>query len=78
VIRRLYRRLAKGFPHEFKMAYGSDVEQLGEDVIEKIGFWGRVSMMADLALRVPIEYISEIKQDLIYALRGSTKPRESQ
>ena len=33
---RVYRRLAQAFPHEFKLAYGADVMQLGEDMVEEI------------------------------------------
>jgi len=33
---RIYRRLAQAFPHEFKLAYGTDVMQLGEDVTAEI------------------------------------------
>ena len=32
--RQVYRRLAEAFPHEFKVAYGTDMMQLGEDVIQ--------------------------------------------
>ena len=69
----VYRRLARAFPHEFQMVYGAEVVQLGEDAIEEIarkhGALGLVRLIADLAWRVPIEYLSEIRQDLIYALR---------
>ncbi len=33
---RIYRWLAQAFPHEFKLAYGPEVMQLGEDVVEEI------------------------------------------
>ena len=33
---RIYRWLARAFPHEFKVAYGPEVTQLGEDVVEEI------------------------------------------
>jgi len=33
---RIYRRLAQAFPHEFKLAYGTEVMQLGEDVVDDI------------------------------------------
>jgi predicted permease len=70
---RIYRRLAQAFPHEFKMVYGDEVVQLGEDAIEEIakrhGILGLLRLLADLAWRVPVEYLSEIRQDLIYTLR---------
>ncbi len=74
---RIYRRLARAFPHEFQIVYGADVVQLGEDVIQEIarehGVFGLVRLVADLAWRVPVEYVSEIRQDLIYALRMLSK-----
>jgi hypothetical protein len=33
---RIYRRLARAFPQELKMAYGAEVMQLGEDVVDDI------------------------------------------
>ena len=33
---RIYRRLAHAFPHEFKLAYGTELMQLGEDVVGEI------------------------------------------
>jgi macrolide transport system ATP-binding/permease protein len=69
----IYRRLARAFPHEFKMVYGADVIQLGEDTIEDIakrhGLFGLVRLLADLAWRIPVEYIREIRQDVVYAVR---------
>jgi hypothetical protein len=32
----IYRRLAQAFPHEFKLAYGTEMMQLGEDVMRDI------------------------------------------
>ena len=73
----VYRRLARAFPHEFQIVYGADVVQLSEDVIEEIakihGVFGLVRLVADLAWRVPVEYFSEIRQDLVYALRMLAK-----
>jgi predicted permease len=70
---RLYRRLARAFPHEFKIVYGADVIQLGEDVVKDIakqnGFLGLARLIADLAIRIPIEYLTEMRRDLMYALR---------
>ena len=74
---RLYRALARAFPHEFKLVYGADVIQLGEDIVQDIakrnGFPGLFRLVADLAIRVPIEYLSEMRRDLIYALRMLAK-----
>ena len=70
---KIYQRLARAFPHEFQMVYGADVVQLGEDIVEEIarthGILGLVRLVADLAWRVPLEYLSEIRQDFVYAVR---------
>lgn len=74
---RLYRRLAQAFPHEFKLAYGADFLQLGEDVIEDIakrhGVLGLIRLIVDIAIRVPLEYLSEMRGDLRYATRALRK-----
>jgi hypothetical protein len=74
---RIYRRLAEAFPHEFKLVYGTDVMQLGEDVVEEIakrhGVGGLIRLLADIAIRVPVEYLSEMRRDLRYAVRALIK-----
>ncbi len=74
---RVYRRLAQAFPHEFKLAYGTDVMQLGEDVVGEIakrhGVPGLVRLIADIAIRVPLEYLSEMRRDMRYAARALIK-----
>jgi len=74
---RIYRRLAQAFPHEFKLAYGTEVMQLGEDVVEEIarrhGAAGLIRLIADIAIRVPLEYLSEMRGDMRYALRALIK-----
>src|SRR5438552_1736132 len=74
---RIYRRLAEAFPHEFKLVYGTDMKQLGEDVVEEIakqyGVAGLVRLIADIAIRVPLEYLSEMHRDLQYAVRALIK-----
>ena len=74
---KIYRKLAHAFPHEFKLAYGADVMQLGEDVIEDVakrhGLLGLVRLIADIAIRVPLEYLCEMRRDMGYALRGLRK-----
>jgi macrolide transport system ATP-binding/permease protein len=74
---RIYRRLAQAFPHEFKLAYGTDVMQLGEDVVEEIakrhGAAGLIRLIADIAIRVPIEYLSEMRGDMRFAWRALIK-----
>ncbi len=74
---RIYRRLAQAFPHEFKLAYGTDLMQLGEDVVKEIarrhGAAGLIRLIADIAIRVPLEYLSEMRGDMRYAWRGLIK-----
>ena len=74
---RIYRRLAQAFPHEFKLAYGSEVMQLGEDVVDEIarrhGAPGLIRLIADIAIRVPLEYLSEMRGDMRYAWRALIK-----
>jgi macrolide transport system ATP-binding/permease protein len=73
----IYRRLARAFPHEFKLAYGPDVMQLGEDMVDDVakrhGVAGLVRLIADIAIRVPIEYLDEMRRDTRYAVRAVIK-----
>src|ERR1700686_2830373 len=75
--RRIYRGLAQAFPHEFKLAYGTEVMQLGEDVVEETakrhGAAGLIRLIADIAIRVPLEYLSEMRGDMRYAMRALIK-----
>ena len=74
---RIYRWLAQAFPHEFKLAYGPEVMQLGEDVVEEIakrhGAAGLIRLIADIATRVVLEYLSEMRLDMRYAVRALIK-----
>jgi len=67
----IYRRLAAAFPHEFKLAFGDEMTQAGEDSIAEVakryGVLGLVRLIADLLLRLPIEYLNEMRRDLPYA-----------
>jgi predicted permease len=73
----LYRRLASAYPHEFRMLYGEDLERLGDDAVpeawRRYGLPGLVRLLADIALRLPAEYLTEIRQDVVYALRVLAK-----
>jgi predicted permease len=74
---RTYRRLAQAFPHEFKLAYGTDVMQLGQDAVEDIakrqGILGLIRLIVDIAIRVPLEYLSEMRGDMRYGMRALIK-----
>src|ERR1700691_898105 len=71
---RIYRGLARAFPHEFKLAYGPEVVQLGEDVVEDIakrhGLAGLIRLILDIAIRIPLEYLSEMRGDMRYGFRA--------
>ena len=73
----VYRRLARAFPHEFWMNYGEDLERMGEDAAPEIwrrhGFFGLVKLIADIAVRLLLEYLTEFRQDAVYAARTLTK-----
>ena len=73
----IYRRLAEAFPHEFKLAFGDEMMQAGEDSIGEVakrhGIAGVVRLIGDLALRLPLEYLSEMRRDMQYAARALTK-----
>jgi predicted permease len=76
---RLYRRLAYAYPHEFQMVYGADLIQLGEDAADdiwaRLGIFGLIRLLADIALHLPLEYLSEMRRDLAYARRTLWKSR---
>ncbi|MFY9938538.1 MAG: ABC transporter permease, partial [Silvibacterium sp.] len=69
----IYRRLAAAFPHEFKLAFGDEMMQAGEEAIADLakrhGVLFLVRLIADLLLRLLIEYLSEMRRDLPYAAR---------
>src|SRR5580692_10896773 len=73
----IYKRLAEAFPHEFKLAFGDEMMQAGEDSIGEVakrhGAAGVIRLLADLALRLPLEYLSEMRRDLQYAARALAK-----
>jgi predicted permease len=75
----IYRRLAEAFPHEFKLAFGDEMMQAGEDSIGEVakrhGIAGVVRLIGDLALRLPLEYLSEMRRDMQYAARALAKSR---
>ena len=69
--------VGESVPHEFKLAYGPGMMQLGEDVVEEIakrhGTVGLIRLVADIAIRVPLEYLSEMRGDMRYGLRALIK-----
>jgi len=73
----LYRSLASAYPHEFRIRYGADMDRLGEDAVAEVwrqyGLQGLLRLLADIAVRLPGMYLAEVRQDLLYALRGLRK-----
>ena len=73
----VYRRLARAYPHEFQMVYGEELELIGEDALPDIwkrqGYWGLIRFLADVAMRLPVEYCAELRQDAVFAARGLAK-----
>jgi len=60
VCRRLYRRVARTFPYEFRAICGDGLEQLGEDLVPRVwqqqGVVGLIRLFGDLAFRLPCEH----------------------
>ena len=71
---RIYRQLAQAFPHEFKMAFGDEMLLSGEEAMRQVarrkGIAGLLRLLFDVALRLPVEYLAEMRQDLRYAVRA--------
>jgi hypothetical protein len=61
---RLYRRVARAFPEEFRAVCGDGLEQLGQDVAPLVwqqrGVVGLVRLFSDLAVHLPYEYLSSL------------------
>ena len=59
---RAYRRMARAFPHQYRVICSDGLEQLGEDVVPLVwqqpGVAGLIQLFADLAWRLPYEYLS--------------------
>jgi len=70
---RAYRGIARAFPGEFNNNYGGELLQTAEDAIEPV--WrqhcvlGLARLLMDVAIRVPFEYLAELRQNVRYALR---------
>ena len=74
---RVYERLAQAFPHEFKLAHGDEMLESGEAAMahmaKRHGWSGMAALLADAAVRLPIEYMTEMRRDLRYAVRALIK-----
>lgn len=73
---RLYRKLAALFPHEFQNIYGEEMHEMTEDAIDSIwrrqGMRGLARLLMDVAMRLPVEHFSELRQDVRYGARSLT------
>ena len=71
---RLYRTLAAAFPFEFQSVYGEEMVQTAEDAADAVwrrhGIAGLFRLLADIAVRLPLEYLAELRQDVRYGLRA--------
>jgi predicted permease len=71
---RVYERLARAFPHEFRLAHGDEMLETGAETMAELakrrGGAGVARLVADAAVRLPIEYLSEMRRDLQYAVRA--------
>ena len=74
---RVYERLAQAFPHEFKLAHGDEMLETGEAAMAHLakrrGWTGMARLLADAAVRLPLEYLTEMRRDLQYAMRALIK-----
>jgi predicted permease len=70
---KVYRRLARAFPDEFRNAYGDELLQVTEDAVDAIwrrhGAPGLVRMLADITGRVVAENLAAFRRDVRYGLR---------
>lgn len=70
---RLYRALLNAFPHEFRSVYGDSLLRAAEDAAEPTwrshGPGGLLRLLADAALRIPAEYLTEFRRDVRHGLR---------
>jgi predicted permease len=71
---RLYRAIASAYPQEFQNAYGDEMLQMTEECIEPVwrrhGVLGLFRLLLDLAIRLPVEYFAEFRQDVRHGLRA--------
>lgn len=74
---RVYEWLAQAFPHEFKLAHGDEMLETGEAAMaylgKRRGWTGIARLLADAAVRLPFEYLTEMRRDLRYATRALIK-----
>jgi len=80
---KIYRRIAGAFPEEFRRIHGEEMDLLTEDMIRDVaarrGTAGLIPTMlrilADVALRLPVEYAAELGQNVRYGARMLMKSK---
>src|ERR1700689_3121836 len=59
------------------MVYGEEMERTGADatpeIWRRLACFGLFKLLMDIAIRLPLEYLTEFRQDAIYALRNLLK-----
>ena len=67
------RTLVSAYPREFQDTYGDALLETTEDIMEptwrREGARGIARLLLDLAVRIPAEYLAELRQDLRYGVR---------
>jgi len=70
---RMYRWLARSFPQEFQNVYGDELVHTAEESLDEIwerhGLAGLFRLLVDISVRIPAEYLTELRQDCRYGLR---------
>jgi predicted permease len=70
---RVYRGIAGAMPEEFNNAYGDELLATAEEAVEpawkREGARGLARLLLDVAIRVPIEHLSQFARNLRFALR---------
>jgi len=72
---RFYRALARAYPCEFRNAFGDEMLQTGEEILPGLPLLGLVRFFIDIALRLPVEYAGELRQDVVYGFRALRSSR---
>lgn len=73
----LYRKLVKAFPDEFRLDHGWEMLEDTETIIREAAarqgtarlVWLSLRLLADAAVRLPVEHLRELAQDTQYAAR---------
>ncbi len=60
----MYRRIARAYPHDFRVTCGDGLERLGEDMVPLVfreqGGLGVLRLLLDAAFRLPVEHFATL------------------